>query len=305
MWGLKMNDMELSVVVPVYQEAQNILPFIERTCAVLKTLTKQYEIIFCLDPSSDNTEEEILEAIQHNVHLKLIVFSRRFGQPAATLAGIFACKGKYCVVIDVDLQDPPELIRDLYQQIQQGYDVVYAKRRTREGENWLKKTIAYVGYALIEYLSDVKIPRNTGDFRMINRRIIDTIKEYHGTEGYLRGLVAYAGFKQTYVLYDRESRWQGQGHYNRFTGSIQIGLNGIVGFSYKPLQMIWMGGLGLCILSIFLGIFFTAMVGVIAFFSGLQLFCLGLVGEYVGRIYNEVKGRPLFIIDKKVNFDNE
>jgi dolichol-phosphate mannosyltransferase len=181
-----------------------------------------YELVFALDPSPDRTEEVILEQIKRNPNIKLIVFSRRFGQPAATMAGIFSCQGDNCVVIDVDLQDPPELIADMYKKLQDGYEVVYAKRRSREGETLLKRLIAYVGYNVINKFSDVEIPRNTGDYRIMTRRVIEELARLNESHGFLRGLVAYVGFKQTFVEYDRDPRYSGIGNYNRFTGSLKV-----------------------------------------------------------------------------------
>ena len=154
---------EISVVVPVRDENENIKPFLQRTENVLNTIGKSYEIIFALDPSSDNTEKVILDEIKRNKNIKLLVFSRQFGQPAATIAGILNCKGSYCVIIDVDLQDPPEIIEQLYNKIISGYEVVYAKRKNRKGEKIFKKIISSFGYFLINKLSDVRIPKDTGD----------------------------------------------------------------------------------------------------------------------------------------------
>src|ERR1700731_1071556 len=157
----------LSVVVPVYKEAGNIKPFLTRTEAVMAKLGVSYEIIFALDPSPDDTEAVILREIERNPAVKLILFSRRFGQPAATMAGILSCTGETCVVIDVDLQDQPELIEQMYAKLREGYEVVYAKRTSRKGETLVKRLISHVGYSVINKFSDVNIPRNTGDFRII------------------------------------------------------------------------------------------------------------------------------------------
>ncbi len=309
-----MND--ISVVVPVYKEEGGILPFLDRTVPVLRALTEKYEIIFCLDPSPDNTENEILNLIKSNDKLRLVVMSRRFGQPAATMAGIFMCNAKSCVVIDVDLQDPPELIEQLYSKMTEGFEVVYAKRRTRKGETFLKKIIAYFGYTLINKLSDVQIPRNTGDFRIMSKRVVDELKRLHESHGFLRGLVSYVGFRQTFIEYDRDARLLGKGNYSRFTGSLKIGLNGLISFSSKPLTIMSITGFFVAGLSFMLGGWYvlqkllginltpglSTTVLLISFFSGVQLLGLGLIGEYVGRIYDEVKRRPMYIIDKKINF---
>ncbi len=174
----EMALVNLSVVIPVYKEAGNINFFLERAEPVLEKISADYEILFCLDPSPDQTEAVIMKEIERNARIKLIVFSRRFGQPAATMAGILMSKGEACVVIDVDLQDPPELIEAMYQKITEGYEVAYAKRRSRKGETWVKKLVSYVGYKIINKLSDIEIPTNTGDFRMMTRRVIESLRNY-------------------------------------------------------------------------------------------------------------------------------
>jgi glycosyltransferase involved in cell wall biosynthesis len=308
---------EISVVVPVYNEAHNIEPFLSRLEPVLEKLASCYEVIFCLDPSPDDTEAVVLRQIERNPNIKLLVFSRRFGQPAATMAGILSSTGETCAVIDVDLQDQPELIEQLYGKLKTGYEVVYGKRVSRKGETLAKRFISYVGYAVINRLSEVKIPRDAGDFRIVTRRVIEEIRRLNESHGFLRGLVAYVGFKQTFVEYGRDERHAGKGKYNRITGSVKIGLNGLIGFSSRPLQLMSVAGLCLAGFSFLLGAWYVAqkLVGVeltpglpttvlvVTFFSGVQLLGLGLIGEYVGRIYDEVKRRPMFIVDRKVNFD--
>lgn len=312
------RNVELSIVVPIYKEERNIGPFLHRIEPVLENITKSYEIIFCIDPSDDNTELVVREEIKRNESISAIIFSRRFGQPAATMAGIFECRGDFCVVMDVDLQDPPELIEPLYSKIQEGFEVVYAKRRSRKGETKIKRFIAYLGYKAINKLSDVEIPVNTGDFRIITRRLIEQLRRLTEKHGFLRGLVAYVGFKQAFIEYDRDSRNSGQGNYNRFTGSLKIGLNGLIGFSSRPLFLMTIVGFILAFLSFIIGgwYVFQKLIGVqltpglsttiliISFFSGIQLLGLGLIGEYVGRIYDEVKGRPMYIIDQKIERNN-
>lgn len=305
----------MSLVVPVYKEESNIRPFLERMERTLHPMGIPYEIIFCLDPSPDRTEEIILDEIHRNPNIKLVVLSRRFGQPAATMAGILLCRGEACAVIDVDLQDPPELIHQMYEKLKEGYEVVYAKRRSRKGETLIKAIISKVGYKVISMLSEIQIPRDTGDFRIMTRRVIEELRGLNETHGFLRGLVAYVGFRQTFIEYDRDERADGQGKYNRFTGSFKIGLNGIVSFSSKPLQWMSFVGAFFACFSFLLGAWyvFQKLIGieltpglpttvlVVSFFAGIQLFCMGLMGEYLGRIYEEVKRRPMFIIDRKVN----
>jgi len=305
----------ISVVVPVYKEEKNICPFLKRLETVLDSMRVEYEILFSLDPSPDRTEEVIAAEIDRNRNIKMIVFSRRFGQPAATMAGILTCNGKVCVVIDVDLQDPPELIKEMYARLKEGYEVVYAKRRSRKGETIPKRIVAGVGYYVINKLSDVQLPRDTGDFRIMSRKVIEDLRSLNETHGFLRGLVAYVGYRQAFVEYDRDERLHGRGNYNRFFGSLRIGLNGLISFSSRPLQMMSIAGGILAGFSFLLGAWYvfqklagfdltpglSTTVLVVTFFAGVQLLCLGLMGEYVGRIYDEVKRRPMYIIDRKVN----
>lgn len=307
---------QISLIVPVYKEESNIRPFLARAEAVFAKMGKTYEIIFSMDPSPDATEQVILEEINRNPNIKLLLFSRRFGQPAATVAGILFCTGETCVVIDVDLQDQPELVEDMYAKLAEGFEVVYATRRSRQGETFIKRVISHFGYTVINKLSDVKIPRNTGDFRIMTRRVIEELRNLNETHGFLRGLVAYVGFKQGYIEYDRDERFAGTGNYNRLTGSLKIGLNGLISFSSRPLFLMSIVGFSLAGLSFLLGAWYVVQnlfgvdltpglsttVLVISFFSGMQLLGLGLIGEYVGRIYDEVKRRPMYIVDRKVNF---
>ena len=308
---------KLSIVVPVFNEEKNIKTFLKRIIETISKIELDYEIIFVLDPSDDNTENEIIESISNNKNIKLIVLSRRFGQPAATMAGIHNSSGDLCVIIDCDLQDPPELIFDMYSKILEGNDVVYAKRIKRKGETFIKKIISKVGYQIIEKISDVKIPRDTGDYRIITKKIINHLKELKETNAFLRGLVAYVGYKQAFVEYERDERQSGKSKYNKYLGSLKIAFNGIFGFSSKPLFLMSLIGFVFAFISFFIGIYYvyqkitnpfitpglSSTILMITFFSGIQLLGLGLLGEYIGRIYDEVKNRPNFIINKKINFE--
>ena len=308
---------KISIVVPVFNEEKNIKTFLKRIIETISKIELDYEIIFVLDPSDDNTENEIVESISKNKNIKLIVLSRRFGQPAATMAGIHNSSGDLCVIIDCDLQDPPELIYDMYSKILEGNDVVYAKRIKRKGETFIKKIISKVGYQIIEKISDVKIPRDTGDYRIITKKIINHLKELKETNAFLRGLVAYVGYKQDFVEYERDERQSGKSKYNKYLGSLKIAFNGIFGFSSKPLFLMSLIGFVFAFISFFIGIYYvyqkitnpfitpglSSTILMITFFSGIQLLGLGLLGEYIGRIYDEVKNRPNFIINKKINFE--
>ena len=311
----KMN-LDISVVVPVYNEENSIVPFLERIIPVLGKITLNYEIIFVLDPSTDKTREVILQQSINNTAIKIIILSRRFGQPAATMAGIKNSSGKACIVIDVDLQDPPELIEEMYKKYSQGYQVVLARRKSRNGETFIKKIFTKFGYKVMNYVSETQIPAYTGDYRLISKNIVSYLKEFNEPHNFLRGLVSYLGFKTAIVEYNRDKRFLEKSKYNKFFGSIKIGLNGIIGFSSKPLYLMTILGFFFSMTAFFLGIWyvFQKLTGVnftpglsttvllITFFSGIQLLSLGLIGEYIGRIYDQTKNRPPYIIDEKINF---
>jgi dolichol-phosphate mannosyltransferase len=302
----------LSVVVPVFREEAAIEPFLARLEPVLAGVGT-HEILFCLDPSPDGTAAVIERNILRNPAIGLLVFSRRFGQPAATMAGILHCRGRHCVVIDVDLQDPPELIPAMLARAAEGFDVVTARRRSRKGETTTKLIVAHLGYKLLRRLAEVDIPSDTGDFRIVSRRVIEQLRRMPEHHGFLRGLVAYAGFPQVQVEYDRDERGSGEGKYNRFLGSMRIALNGVVGFSSVPLSaMMWGGALvalasAVAALAVVLGHLGGDMPGwplvslLVLFVGGVQLAGIGLLGEYVGRIFDEVRGRPRFIVERTVN----
>jgi dolichol-phosphate mannosyltransferase len=303
----------LSIVIPAYNEQENIARVYERLTDVMGPLEVDWELIFSVDPCSDRTEELILELCERDTRVKMLRFSRRFGQPMATIAGLEASSGDAIVVIDCDLQDPPELIPELLARWREGNDVVYAQRRTRAGETIPKRIVAALGYRVIRRIADVEIPPNTGDFRLMSRRVVDNVLALKESHGFLRGLVGLVGFRQTSVLYDRDPRAAGNSKYNRFWGSLVIGLNGIVGFSRYPLQLISIVGVGLSLLAFLVALVYLGLkiggqnfpvgnptiVIVVAFFSGIQLLSLGVIGEYVGRIYDESRDRPKYIIESR------
>ncbi|MDA8915094.1 glycosyltransferase family 2 protein [Alphaproteobacteria bacterium] len=303
---------DISVVVPVYNEQDNIGLFLKRTVPVLEKIGT-YEIIFCLDPSTDRTEEVILQAAEKNPRVRYILFSRRIGQPSAVLGGILNCQGDSCVPIDVDLQDPPELIADLYAEYSKGNDVVLAQRRIREGETLVKKFVSYLGYKVINVIAEVEIPRNTGDFRIMSRRVVEELRRLSESHGFLRGLIALVGFKQGIVKYNRDARAFGEGNYNRYFGSLKIGFNGLIGFSSSLLSLTLLAGVLIAGVSMLAAIgiiisklFFDkgypmgapTIIILILFMGGVQLISIGVLGEYIGRIYDEVKKRPRFVIDR-------
>ncbi|HEX3518579.1 MAG TPA: glycosyltransferase family 2 protein [Solirubrobacteraceae bacterium] len=317
--GAEIDDRPvLSIVVPAYNEEDNVRSFYERVSGVLNATGLSWEMIFSVDPCPDRTEELVLELREADPRVKMLRFSRRFGQPMATLAGLQASAGEATVVIDCDLQDPPELIPELVARWREGYEVVYAQRRTRAGETLPKRIIAAVGYRIIARIAEVEIPANTGDFRLLSRRVVDNVVALKEGHGFLRGLVALVGFRSASVLYDRDPRAAGTSKYNRFWGSLVIGLNGLVGFSRYPLHLISMVGMALAGIAFTLAIVYLGLkiggqnfpvgnptiVIVVAFFSGIQMLSLGVIGEYVGRIYDESRGRPKYIIESRYGWDD-
>jgi len=303
---------KVSVVVPVFKEEGNISVFLKTITPILKTAGVDFEVIFAMDPSPDRTEAVILEQRSLDSRVKLLKFSRRIGQPMATLAGLQYASGNAVIVMDVDMQDPPDLIPQMLAKWREGFDVVMAQRRSREGETWIKRFIAWTWYQIINRISEAPIPPNTGDFRLLSRRVVQEINRLKECHGFLRGLVALVGFKQTSILFDRPARFAGNGNYNRFFGSMRIGLNGLFCFSSYLLTLSTKTGFVVAGGSFLIGLIYAAMkvfgfpfplgnptiVILILFMGGIQLLSVGVLGEYIARIYEEVKERPKFIIDQ-------
>jgi dolichol-phosphate mannosyltransferase len=308
--------MLLSVVVPVYKEEKNIPEFLRRLRPILGAVTEDYEIIFSLDPSPDRTEEVILGHRAEDPRIRLLKFSRRFGQPMATLAGLQYSSGDAVIVMDVDLQDPPELVGQMVAKWREGFDVVLPQRRERTGEPWIKKAVATTGYKVINKIADVRIPPNTGDFRLMSRRVVSEVVKLKESHGFLRGMVAVVGFRQAIIPFDRPARFSGETNYNRFLGSLRIGFNGVFCFSTYALTLsTWLGfavsGFSFLLMAVYL--FYKLMgwpiawgnptlVILISFLGGIQLISVGILGEYIGRIYEEVRARPKFIVEKAEGF---
>jgi len=312
--------MLLSIVVPVYKEEKNVPEFLRRIRPILAGLTEDYEIIFSLDPSPDRTEDVVLEQRALDSRVKLLKFSRRFGQPMATLAGMQYSTGEAVIVMDVDMQDPPELIHEMVAKWREGYDVVLPQRKHRTGEPWLKKLVAGTGYKVINKIADVRIPQNTGDFRLMTRRVVSEVVRLKESHGFLRGMVAVVGFKQCIIPFDRPARYAGETNYNRFFGSLRIGFNGIFCFSTYALTLSTQLGFllagGSFLAAILYGIaklcgWLTfasgnpTIVMLVLFMGGIQLISVGILGEYIGRIYEEVRSRPKYIVDRAEGFRNE
>ncbi len=311
--------MSLSLVIPILNEAENIDNFIGKVVPIIEKITNVYELIFVLDPCSDNSEEIILNNIKRNENIKLIKFSRRFGQPAALLAGIKNSSLENIVLIDVDLQDPPELIEEMYELRKQGYDTILAKRKSKKGENFVRKIISDIGYRLISKLSDTSIPKNVGEFRLISKKIKNQIEQLEEKDFFLRGINSFIGFKYKVIEFDREKRLKGKTKYNKYTGSLKIGLNGIFSFSTKPLHyitifstfsfllssVIFITYITLTALKFFVFKYQFFIITLILLVSSFIFFSQGIIAEYLARIIPDIKKRPSYIIDKKYNFKNK
>lgn len=308
----------LSIVVPVYNEEQTLPRFLATIRPVLAEVTEDYEIIFVADPCTDRTEEVIRAEHERDPRVKLLLFSRRFGQPAATIGGMTYATGQAVIVIDCDLQDPPGLIPEMVRLWRAGNKVVIPQRTSRRGETLIKRIVSYVGYWVINRIAVVPIPRNTGDFRLLDRRVVEEIIALRESHGFLRGLTSVVGFKTVLLPFEREARVAGQGKYNRLTGSLKIGFNGIVAFSDSLLRMmvvvgLSMAGVALCAIPVvaFLKAYnlyrfaqgLATMCILMLFLGGVQLVGMGLLGAYVGRTYEETKRRPKFIVEESLGFD--
>ena len=231
-----LNITEISIVVPLYNEEKNIDYLFERLTSVLNKITSSYEIVCVNDGSKDNTLECLIEQNRYNPAIKVVNLSRNFGKEIALTAGIDYATGAAVIPIDADLQDPPELIEELVAKWQEGYDVVYATRRTRKGETWLKRFTADAFYQMIGKMSRVPIPRNTGDFRLLDRKVVEALKQLPERTRFMKGLFAWVGFKQTSILFDRQPRFQGQTTWN-YWKLWNLALDGIASFSFIPLKV--------------------------------------------------------------------
>ncbi len=304
----------ISIVIPVLNERDLIERFIAELGTATRKLEYNFELIFVVDPSVDGTEELIENLAEQNDSIKMLRLSRRFGQPAATIAGLENCNGVAAIVMDVDLQDPPGVVPLLISEWEVGNKVVLAQRTTRTGEPYIKKLVSNFGYSFLNRFADVPIPPNAGDFRLIDRTVIEELKKFPEANAFLRGLVALVGFKSSTVFFDRPGRTLGKTHYNRFFGSFKIAFNGIVGYSSALLTMSTLIGILFSILAIILGTGYgvakilganfpignPTIVVAVLFVGGINLFAIGILGVYVSRVYDEVKQRPRYIIERKI-----
>lgn len=307
-----------SVVIPVYNEEAVVQESYRRLKAVMESTGEAYELIFVNDGSRDKTEEMVSALCDADSCVRLLSFSRNFGHQTAITAGMDASSGQAVVVIDADLQDPPEVILEMIAKWKEGYDVVYGQRISREGETWFKKLTAKGFYRILKALTSVDIPVDTGDFRLIDRKVCDVLSSLNEKNRYVRGLVSWVGFKQTAVRFHRQERYAGETKYP-LKKMLKFAMDGITTFSYKPLKLTSYLGffVSLCsflylLVVLYLKLFtektvsgWASAVSVSLLFNGVILMMLGIIGEYIGRIYDETKNRPLYVIRERKGFEHE
>jgi len=299
----------LSIVSPAYNEAENLGEFYSRVINATDNLNLEIEIIYINDGSQDSTIDIITKQRQIDNRITIIDLSRNFGKEIALTAGLDYSSGDAVIVIDADLQDPPELIPKLVEKWREGYDVVNAKRIKRKGESLLKKVMSYIYYRLLFYLSDINVPKDTGDFRLLNKNALDALLKLREKHRYMKGLFVWVGFKQKEIEYEREPRFKGKTKWSFFS-LFNLAFDGLTSFSIMPLRLASTIGFLSALIGFFYGavIFFktlffhepvagfTSLVVLVTFFGGIQLLSIGIIGEYIGRIFNETKNRPLYVV---------
>ena len=311
---------KISIVIPMYYEEEVVNECYIRTKVVLNSLSNyEHEIIFINDGSKDKTLDLLEEIAKEDKNVKVLSFSRNFGHQAAVTAGLKYVTGDCALIIDCDMQDPPELLVDMLRLWEQGNEVIYAKRKSRKGESKFKLLTAKMFYRILNGLSDVDIPKDTGDFRLVDRKVVDTINSMPEHNKFLRGLFSWVGYKQIPIEYERQERFAGKTKYP-LKKMLKLASDGIISFSTKPLKII--GGIGF--ISIFISIAlliyalisyifnlnnltagWTSIMVAITFFAGVQLVSIWMISEYIARIYDDTKKRPEYIIDKKINIEEE
>lgn len=305
--------MLLSIVIPVYNEKDNISPLIDRLIPIIETF--DFEILFVNDGSRDDTPEIIKEHAKKDKRIKLLSFNRNFGHQAALIAGYRFAKGDAVISMDADMQDPPDIIPEMVSKWKNGAKIVYAKRKKRDVDSFFKKMTAQLFYRFMNAMSDRKIPEDVGDYRLIDRAVVDFIASLPEHSPFLRGLVAWSGYPEDYVYFVREKRFSGETHYS-FSKMLSFAMDGITSFSVKPLRMATYMGFAAATAG-FIGIIYAIIgklllpipwvtgwtglfVGVM-FIGGIQLITIGIIGEYISKIYLEVLNRPHFTVKEKIN----
>lgn len=300
-----------SVIAPIFNESETLPEFYRRVSEVMDATGESWEMVLIDDGSVDGSTDLMRDLAARDARVRPVIFARNFGHQIAVTAGLDYARGDAVVIIDSDLQDPPEVIPELIERWREGAEVVYAVRAEREGESWFKLWTASLFYRMIFKITDVKIPMDTGDFRLLDRKVVEVMKRMRERYRFLRGMSAWVGFKQVGVPYKRAARFAGSTKYP-FKKMFKLAMNAITGFSYFPLQLatyIGFGAAGLSILLIPVVIIIRALTEIqlagqattlvaVLFLGGVQLISLGILGEYLGRVYDEVKGRPLYVVSQ-------
>lgn len=306
----------LSIVVPMYNEEEVLEILFERLTNELEIIGESYEIVCVNDGSSDSTLELLLAANNADPRIKIINFSRNFGKEVALTAGLDHALGRAVVPIDADLQDPPELINSFLEHWHAGYDVVYGVRRKRKNDTWVKRTSAGLFYRIINFLAGVHIPKNAGDFRLMDRRVVDAMRELRERNRFMKGLFAWVGFRHIGVSYTRPDRAAGTTKFS-YWKLWNFAIDGITGYSTLPLRFAGYLGVATALLSVLYGVWlvvrtvfsgidvagYASVMVAVLFLGGIQLMMLGVIGEYIGRTYQESKNRPLYVIESKIGFE--
>lgn len=310
--------MDISIIIPVLNEEKNIQNLYERLTKVMLGLEVSYELIFVNDGSRDASIGLIKVLAKKNTAVKYIDFSRNFGHQVAVTAGLDKTKGDAVVIIDADLQDPPELIAEMYQKRKEGYEVIYAKRKNRKGEGFLKLWTAKIFYRILSKMTSISIPVDTGDFRMIDQKIVEVLREMPEKNKYLRGQISWVGFNQTFVEYDRQERHAGETGYT-YRKMLHFALDGITAFSDVPLKVVTYFGFLTSIVAFLVGVYallakfvwensvpgWTSLMIAILFIGGIQMIAIGIIGEYLSRMNQNIRNRPLYIIrDSNIEKEN-
>lgn len=299
----------ISVIIPIYNEEGNIPALYERLKKVVSAITSDHELLFINDGSRDRSIKLIKDLSARDAAVRYIDFSRNFGHQIAVTAGLEHCRGEAVVIIDADLQDPPELIAKMYEKMKQGYEVVYARRRSRKGEGWMKKTTAKYFYRILASITSIDIPLDTGDFRIMHRSIVDVLNQMPEQQKFLRGQISWAGFNQTYIEYDREERLTGKTGYS-YKKMVRFALDGITSFSTLPLKFASALGFIVSIAAFVISLYvlfskfvmnnavpgWASLMLVVLFLGGVQLICIGIIGEYISRMSANVRNRPLYVV---------
>ena len=300
-----------SIIAPIYNEIDNISALYERVSGVMDSTGEPWEFVMIDDGSSDGSTESILELSKKDSKIVPVIFARNFGHQIAVTAGLDYSQGEAVIIIDADLQDPPEVILDLIRKWREGYEVVYATRSKREGESWFKLLTAAAFYRLIQRITDVNLPRDTGDFRLLDHKVVEVMNQMREKHRFLRGMSVWVGFKQTGVEYERAERFAGETKY-LLKKMFRLASDAITGFSYFPLQLatylgFFAAGIGILAILVMIVLRLTGsqlfygqgtILIAVLFLGGVQLISIGMLGEYVGRLYDEAKGRPLYIVRK-------